>query len=163
MKLSVDNLHSNLEVDKNALDDEIMRQPQLFSDIGDYAIDAVAERDTAKEALEVVDAKLDIEWRKKLSSNAKVTEKMVANLVKTDVRHEKAFNAWLVAKSKSDRLEVLQKSFFMRANLLKALAQLYSSNYWMESSIKAPKATIESHYNANRVRISNARAAQGKP
>ena len=159
--IPISELREQLLIDKHALDDELIRQSQLFSEIGDQAVMAGAERDAAKENLEVTDSRLDTEWRKKLST-VKTTEKIINNHVKTDPRHEKAFELWLEAKSKADELENLQKSFLQRANMLKSLCQLYTSNYWMDSSIKPSKATEASHYAANRSRISNARAARGK-
>ena len=158
-RLSPSDLRAQLKIDKNALDEEVMRQPQLFSDIGEYEVEAQAELDAAKEYLETVDAKLDIKYRQQYKDE-KTTEKMFANLVKVDPDHEKAFNEWLDAKTKAAELGNLQKSFLQRANMLKALGQLYSSNYWMEASIKPSKTVEDSHYLANRTRIANARAAR---
>lgn len=161
-KLSPTELKSLLLINKHALDDEIIRQSQLYSDISDYAVQAEAERDAAKEDLEVVDAKLDIKWRKKLKDE-KSTETMFKNLVKTDPEHEKAFDVWLAAKSNADEMNNLKNSFLQRSNMLRTLGQLYTSNYWMESSIKPTHAQENAHYTANRQRIATARAARVRP
>jgi hypothetical protein len=156
-------LQQYLQIDKTALDDEIMRQPSLFFEISEQLADALAERDAAKEELNNVDADLDAVWRKKLSKGTvRVTEKAVSNLVQTSKDHEDAFNAWLNAKTKADKLQALKDAFQTRSYMLRDLVALYSANYYEESSIKPTRATEASHYAANRMRISNARASKGK-
>jgi len=67
MSFSPADLKKRLAIDKMALDDDVMEQPALFDDVSDQLADAIAERDAAKEDLTVVDAELDINWRRKLA------------------------------------------------------------------------------------------------
>jgi len=156
-------LKQHLAIDKSILDDEVVRQPVLFYTISEVLTDAIALRDGAKEELAAVDAEMDSMWRKRLSKNdARVTEKMVQNCVQCSNEHEKAFNAYLEAKTNADKLLALKEAFQQRSYMLRDLVSLYSSNYYEASSIKPTKATEASHYNANRMRMSNAREARGK-
>ena len=157
-------LQQQLAIDKSVLDDEVVRQPMLFYMISELLTTALAERDALKEELQAIDADLDFKWRKRLAKDkaAKVTETLIKNHVQTSEDHEKAFAAWLDAKTKADRLQALKEAFHQRSYMLRDLVSLYSANYYEEASVKPTKAQDASHYAANRQRISNARAARGK-
>jgi len=142
------------------LDDEVVRQPVLFYTISEALTDALALRDGAKEDLAAVDAQMDSIWRRKLLKNdTKITEKMVQNHVQCSPEHEKAFEAYLEAKTNADKLLALKEAFQQRSYMLRDLVSLYSANYYETSSIKLTQAMEASHYNANRMRMSNAREA----
>lgn len=162
MTLTLTDLQQQLAIDKSALDDEVIRQPVLFYTISELLTDAIAERDAAKEELNMTDADLDSEGRRKLAkSGDKTTEAMFKNYVQTHADHENAFKAWLIAKTKADKLLALKEAFQQRNYMLRDLVSLYSANYYEESSIKPSRAQEASQYAANRSRISNARAARG--
>ncbi len=160
---SIAELKEQLAIDKSCLDDEVIRQPVLFYAVSEQLTQAIAERDGAKEDLAAVNASLYAKWRKKLEGVAKrVTDTMLESYVQTDPDHEKAFDAWLAAKTKADQLEALKAAFQQRSYMLRDLVTLYSANYYEDASARPSKAQEASHYAANRVRMSNARAARGK-
>lgn len=160
---SIADLKEQLAIDKSALDDEVIRQPGLFYEVSEQLTDAIAERDGAKEDLASIDATLDAKWRKKFEGGTKrVTEGTIAACVQTDPAHEKAFDVWLTAKTKADQLQALKDAFQQRSYMLRDLVQLYSANYYEDTSMRPTKAQEASHYAANRQRISNARVARGK-
>ncbi|KAH0545501.1 hypothetical protein GP486_008443, partial [Trichoglossum hirsutum] len=147
-------------IDKTALDDEVIRQPVLFYTVSELLTDAIAERDTAKEALASVDAELNGQWRKKLAKQvARVTDSLLESCVTTSVEHEEAFKVYLDSKTKADKLFALKEAFQQRSYMLRDLVSLYSTNYYEDASLKPTKAQDASHYNANRARINNARVA----
>ncbi len=161
---SFEDLKANLNIDKNCLDDEVIRQPVLFYTISELLTDAIAERDAAKEELSMTDADLDNEGRRvltKADSKAKTTEAMFKNYVQTHQDHENAFKVWLDAKTKADKLLALKEAFQQRSYMLRDLVSLYSANYYEEASIKPSKTQEASQYASNRARMSNARAARG--
>lgn len=161
--LSLSDLQAQLAIDKSTLDDEVIRQPVLFYTVSEMLVDALAERDAAKEELNSVDADLDGIWRRKLEkAKAKATESVVKNHVQLSAEHEKAFNVYLIAKTKADRLAALKDAYQARSYMLRDLVSLYSANYYEDASVKPSKAQEASHYASNRSRISNARAARGK-
>lgn len=160
MTLSITDLQQQLAIDKSVLDDEVIRQPVLFYTVSEMLTDALAEKDGAKEDLAATDAHLDSKWRKALKDEAKVTDKMVASKVQTDPVHEKAFDAWLAAKLKADKLTALKEAFQSRSYMLRDLVSLYSANYYEEASVKPTKMQEASQYGANRQRMANARDAR---
>jgi ATP phosphoribosyltransferase regulatory subunit HisZ len=162
VEVTLEDLKQQLAIDKSSLDDEVIRQPVLFYNISEQLTEAIAERDGAKEDLASTDAGLDNKWRTKLKALPKVTEAMVSNHVLTDPEHEKAFDVYLAAKTKADKLQALKEAFQQRSYMLRDLVSLYTANYYEDSAIKPSRAQEASHYAANRARISNARVARGK-
>lgn len=162
--LTLTDLQEQLAIDKSCLDDEVIRQPMLFYSVSEMLVDALAERDAAKEELNSVDADLDGIWRRKLGREPKnkLTEAMVKNHVQLSAEHEKAFDVYLKAKTKADRLTALKEAFQARSYMLRDLVSLYSANYYEDASVKPTRAQEASQYASNRSRISNARAARGK-
>lgn len=163
MALTFDQLRSRLAIDKNMLDDEVIRQPSLFYEISELLTDASAERDAAKEELAMVDAELDQYYRTTYAKKGeKATESMIKNSVQSDKRHGAAFAEYLALKNKADRLLALKESFSQRSYMLRDLVSLYTSNYFESESIKPTRTQEASHYAANRQRIANARQAKAK-
>lgn len=162
MSLTIADLQAQLAIDKSVLDDEVIRQPVLFYTISEMLTDALADKDGAKENMAVIDADLDNEGRRVLAKKFdKVTETMVKNYVQTHLDHEKAFDEYLDAKTKSDKLLALKEAFQQRSYMLRDLVSLYSANYYEDASVKPTKAQEASHYAANRNRMANARSARG--
>lgn len=159
MAQSLNELHKHLEIDKSALDDEVIRQPSLFYMVCEQLVEASADRDAAKEHLATVDAELDAHFR---ALPTKTTDKGVLSQVQTSKKHQDAFDDWLAAKTHADKLQVLKDSFQQRSYMLRDLVSLYTANYYQDASIQPSKAQEASQYAANRVRIGNARAARDK-
>jgi hypothetical protein len=156
MPFSTQELKRRLAIDKLALDDAVIEQPTIFSDVSDQLAEAIAERDSAKEELTVIDAQLDTSWRRKLSGvGTRVTDRLIASHVATSPEHAKAFDIYLKTKTKADKLTGLKESFKQRSDALRSLASLYAANYFEVSSLKPLQN--DSRYVANRARISDAR------
>jgi uncharacterized membrane protein YheB (UPF0754 family) len=154
-------LKQRLEIDKNALDDEIIRQPQLYYEISEQLANAIAVRDSLKEETNTTDADLDGMWRKQLASlKGKVTEAMISNHILTSTQHETAFQAWLTAKTHADKLQALKEAFQQRSSMLRDLVSLYTANYYQTTSMKPSQAAEASHYAANREHMAKARKAK---
>ena len=157
MKLDLIAFHEYLKINKHNLDEEIVRQAELFGEIGDAYVDAAAQRDAAKEALACVDAELDGDIRSN-AGDIKITETMVKNEVILHPKHIKAFDAWLDAKLIADKFGVVKEAFAQRQYMLRELAGLYQSNYYQDKAIKGDARTDAVVYKRHRERIGEARA-----
>ena len=161
--MEIDKLKTLLAINKNALDEEISQQPMLFYDIAEACVEAMAERDTAKEALATVDAKLDGLVRSALDkSKEKVTEAMVKNSIQMHKEHMVAFEAYMRAKSDADLILALKEAFGQRGYMLRDLCQLYVSGLYEQNSVRETAATDRAAYKATRERLSVARAQAAK-
>src|SRR5258707_13843885 len=105
----IENLRNYLEIDKHSLDDELVKQPSLFFDVSDAYVEAVAECDSCKEELATVDAELDGAVRLRLEhGDKKVTEAAVKHAIQTDEKHGAAFDTFILAKVRADKLKALK-------------------------------------------------------
>lgn len=151
-------LRDRLRIDKSQLDREVSEQPVLFYSAAEAYEDAVAERDTLKEALESVDAELDGVVRAKLDGkHDKITEAMVKSGIQLSPKHEKAFASFLEAKTRASKLEAMKDAFKQRGYMLRDLASLYVSSYFEQSSIRGTNSTDRAVYEGQRERLAQAR------
>jgi hypothetical protein len=147
-----------LEVDKGALDDEIVRQPSLFFEVSEAYAEAAATRDGFKDQLATVDAELDAKIRAELG-DAKVTESMVKGKVQTAPEHEKAFTDWLMSKERADQFGALKEAFQQRSYMLRDLVSLYTANYYEQNAIKTDASSDALVYRHKRAKLATAREA----
>jgi hypothetical protein len=161
--MEINELKALLAINKNGLDEEISRQPMLFFDVAEACVDAMAERDAAKEELASADAELDGLVRTALNkSEDKVTEAMVRNSIQMHKKHVDAFDAYMGAKTKADMLLALKEAFGQRSYMLRDLVQLYVSSYYEQNSVQGTAAQDKIEYNSTRKRLSVARERTGK-
>lgn len=151
-------LKERLRIDKSQLDREVSEQPVLFFDAAEAYEEAVAERDTLKEQLASIDAELDGVVRAKLEKrHDKFTEAMVKNGIQLDPKHEKAFQAYLDAKTRAGKLESMKEAFKQRNFMVRELASLYVASYFEQSSIQGTNSTDKVVYEEQRKRLASAR------
>ncbi len=154
-------LKERLRIDKSQLDREVSEQPMLFFDVAEAYEEAVAERDGLKEALATIDAELDGAVRVKLEKrHDKYTEAMVKNGVQLDPKHEKAFQAYIDAKTRAGKLESMKEAFKQRNYMVRELASLFVASYFEQSSIQGTNSTDRAVYEEQRQRLARARKSR---
>ena len=159
----INELQGYLEIDKHALDDEIVKQPTLFFKASEAFAEAVAERDACKEELATVDAELDGEVRHRLETRGdKVTEAIVKNEIQTHKKHGPAFDTYILAKTRADKLQALKEAFQQRGYMLRDLASLFVASYYDNSSIQGNSKTDAAVYNRHRQRLADARDSRNR-
>lgn len=160
MAMHYDDLRKRLQIDKRDLDTEIAQNPEMFADAGDMTTDANSERDTAKEALDQMDAELYFKCKEDLEEEGgKPTETAIKMAVEMHMDHIKATDRYLDAKRKAEKLGVLKESFQMRSYALKDMAGLYVANYFTTDSVRRgpadeyrSKAVMDRHREGRRER-----------
>lgn len=142
----------HLAIDKSALDDEIMEQPQHFFDVSEASTEVASIRDELSEAVKRVDADLDNHVRATLADKGKVTEAMVAAAIRTHPHHIKAHTEYLTAKLLADKLGALKESYGQRAYMLREMCSLYVSGYFGQTA-SAVSRDSDLVYDAQRNRL----------
>jgi hypothetical protein len=150
--MNLDEYRNYLVIDKHKLDDELKHQASLFYTISEACMQAIAERDYLKEMLARADADCDADIRNAFKDE-KITEAMVKNEILGQKTHKKAFDDWLVAKTKADQLEALKEAFRQRGFMLRDLCQLHVSQYYGDISVQGTNATDTARYNERRERL----------
>jgi translation initiation factor 2B subunit (eIF-2B alpha/beta/delta family) len=129
----------------------------LIHQICDECAEAIAYRDSKKEALDTVDAELDAEIREALAKNSKVTESIVKGAIQVHHKHEEAFNEYNQAKLAAAKAAALERAITTRSDALKELSKLYISGYFAIDSTKRNVDAQEIVYNKRRELLASKR------
>jgi hypothetical protein len=130
------NYEDDIKIDRENLDGEFLKQPQLVFQYCKLEADAIQERDKLKEELKITEAAL---FEKIQNSGEKIT--VSATQAKVDMSDERVK---VVAKliGAEHNLNILQgviKAFDHRKSALENLVQLWMRDYF--STPKNPKGT----------------------
>ncbi len=158
MTVDIDEFRRYLAIDKQALDDEVMKQPALYYEVSEAYAQAVAERDVLKEELAVTDARLYGSNRK---ADAKATDTAIKSRINIESSHQQAFSEYVEAKEYADKLGALKDAFNQRSEMLKALGRLYASNYFEQMALKPTQSTDAMVYRRQRERLTLQRKGKG--
>ena len=157
----MEDLRPRLQLDKHALDDELIQQASMLHSVSEAYEEAMAERDDLKEKLATVDAELDQSIRDDAEEhNEKLTEGTIKAKIQADVEHKKAYFLFASAKLKAGKLQALKDAFKERGYMLRELCSLYLSNYFEHNSVKPTQITENASYKRARVRLADTRAKQ---
>ena len=161
---------NDLWINRDALDDDLVRQPQLFYQASEEHARLVSERDAAKTHLEEVDAKLSREIREQFESDGrKITEAVVAAEISLRSEHRAATAELNDLRLETDRAVAMKEAFSQRAYALKDLAGLFSAGYWQSASARGPetreaqeRAIQENRKSVSQVRRERLQKKEGK-
>jgi hypothetical protein len=160
--MKLDEAKKRLRIDKHDLDEELIRQPELFFEVSERVTQAIAERDALKEELANVDAELDKEVRAKLTKNLeRFTEAMVKNAIQTHKKHATAAENYLEAKNEADNWVALKEAFHQRRYMIQELCGLYLGNYFQRTAVSG-SVTQEAGYSITREKLANRRASRDR-
>jgi hypothetical protein len=134
-----DDLIAELEfamlVDKDALDDALIQQPDLIYRVSKTIVERVSQRDAAHQDHREAEALADAEVRRDASI---AEEKVTADAVKASVRvHPKVIRAADKLAELTYRVNqwgALKEAFVARGHVLRDLVSLHGNNYWSDAS-----------------------------
>lgn len=133
--MTPEDLRTELSIDQNQLDHELIANPGLCADVGLAFVRAVSERDAKKDNLKAQLAKLAIHLREEMLTNGeKVTEKAVEAAVGAHPDNAKLHEELRLATLKAAELEVMRGAFSTRSSMLRDLVSLYGTDYQMNTS-----------------------------
>lgn len=136
-----DELRRRLRIDKNALDDEVEQQPEIYGDVGDAAAMAKSQVESLEEQLKELESELDGRIRSD-HSDERITENEIKALIAADPRRKEMVIDILNAKHLQRKLEALTTSFRHRSYALRDMVDLYLSSYY---SSRSASGTKEAH------------------
>jgi len=133
---------SDFAVDKDDLDGEWVRQPELYHDYAVKLADARLEMETKKNRLEVIQANLDNEIREDPSEFGltKVTEGAIKAVIVQHPKYEKALERVNQARHAVDILVAATQALDHKKKALENLVYLHGQNYF-----SSPRARGEDH------------------
>jgi hypothetical protein len=137
----MENYDSAIIIDKHALDDCVVQQPELFYRVAERLALEISLRDEIKDRLTVVQAEADAQIRRDAEiGEIKVTESAIKMEV---VRHPDVIivRDMLAALNKSvGLLQALKESYSQRSYMLKELVSLHLASYYGDETATASGA-----------------------
>jgi hypothetical protein len=125
----------DLEINKNALDNEWLSQPNLFFKYAKESAKADADAKRAKENLEVVDAELYLSIKRKADSTGdKTTEAGIKSQILNSDEHKKASDDLNNALEESKLLSLAVEAMNQRKYALENLVRLHLAGYYSSPS-----------------------------
>lgn len=130
-----DRYESMLTIDKHALDDELLEQPQYYSDVSQRLATCISYRDEAKDNLEGVRAMLDQRIRREVPDDAKKpSETAIASMVIQQSEYQKAKDEHAAWTDRYNRWMGLKEAIIQRGYALKDLVALFVADYFARNS-----------------------------
>jgi creatinine amidohydrolase/Fe(II)-dependent formamide hydrolase-like protein len=126
------NYHADLEIDRDSLDTEFLRQPGMYFRYSEALTQAEADRDHAKERLDVLWAQLDAAVRKNPARYGldKVVEAAVNNAIVLQSVYQKAKQAYIELVKRASLLTAAVRAMVQRKDSLEGLARLAVAGYF---------------------------------
>ena len=156
---SRDDLRQYLSIDKNALDECLMEQPQIYAQVADSVANAEADRDSLQLTFDETWAELDktVRSRPLQEAEKRLTDKAIEQQLRT-LPKIKALSLGLQdAKREAKLWRALEKAFEQRADMLKKLVDLHlrsTYGYALESGVMSSR----SNYVNNQAEVNRAAA-----
>lgn len=121
----------DLKIDENDLDEECLKQPVLFEHYTQKLTPLYELRDEIKLEVERFAAKLDGVIREAASADGKkITETMIQNEIIRNIQYCDLQQKYIKVCTEVKEGEIIRDSFQQRRDMLKILAELYTSGYW---------------------------------
>lgn len=148
-----------LQIDRDGLDEALIRQPQLIFEVSEARARAVSYRDGLKDDLKRISAEAIADMREEaLKEGKKVTETQLAADVNRHPAVVKATREYNAACFEADQWEALKQAFHDRTHILRELADLWIAGYFTSSSVRASSNDVRNQeYNENRAKLREAR------
>lgn len=138
-------LRTGLIIDRNALDEELVRQPVLFQEVSEKFVIAQSEAAGAKEKIAGVDATLAHDLRTKWNNTGeKFTEGKLDEAVQSSPKHIVAYQHWSNLARRAAYLGALKDSYDQRSRMLRELGQLFVAGYFSRATSGVAKRETDS-------------------
>jgi hypothetical protein len=132
------NFGDSIKIEKDNLDGEFLRQPQLVFKFGKMEADADKEVNELEQKLKVAEAEA---YKSARNSTEKITEKAIQSVIDSSDEVRKISNDLIKARYNKKIMAAVVKAFDHRKSALENLVQLWMRDYF--STPKNPKGTEE--------------------
>ena len=133
---------ADFQIDENALDQEWIKQPSLFSKYAKTAADARMEMDEAKNSLEVIKAEVSVSIRREPETHglAKVTEASLKELVECCDQVRVANTILIEQRHHYEIMQAAVGAMDHRKKALEGLVSLFLADYYSQPRAKSSGA-----------------------
>jgi hypothetical protein len=138
-----------LSIDEDRLDEEWLRQPELYNDYAVRLADARLEFDEAKIALDLMESEVAAKIRLKPERAGldpdKLSEKAIASAIPKDPEFRKAQRALLDARHSMDVAQAAVTALEHKKRALTMLVELHGQNYFSTPARPKTQMGREAH------------------
>ncbi len=121
-----------LRIDKDNLDEELVRQPTYFADVADRVAWSINVRDGVRELQKEVEARLFTYYK---NAEDKVTDKAATLLVEQDPQYIDCRTVYKQATADAMRWEGLREAWRQRGSVLRDLVQLHVTGHYQQTGM----------------------------
>jgi hypothetical protein len=133
--LTAADLEKLLRIDRNALDEACIIQPDAFYRVAKRLALAISQRDQASMRLKETEAEVDGDIRHEAAvHDEKVTDKAVEARKRIDKKVLDAQDAYHEISNEVGRLTALKEAFQQRSTMIKAMIELHITGYYSDPS-----------------------------
>jgi len=128
----------DLHIDKYSLEEALLGQAELYAKWNAKWAEAIKEKRSEKEALEIVRSKLDQKARKSweiLGFPKQPTDQMVNNWIPNQIEYKEQMILYIEASYRANVLEGAKWGFDNRSRALTDLVKLYLSGYYADEKM----------------------------
>jgi hypothetical protein len=141
-------LRTGLRIDKHALDDALIQQPELYREIAELLPLEISRKDAAKLALAQIEAIVDAEVREDArKAGDKITEKEIDAQKTLDKRVVLAQKELIAINRRVGEVAALRASYEERSKALEGLIHLYKTGYWNDANRDYQERRARDHTN----------------
>lgn len=152
-EFSLEDAKESLQINRNRLDSMCSEHPQSFFNVSEALAKAIDLRDTLKDELGKVSARLSKDIRQEFVLNGeKITEVRLEQEVLLRREYTSSFEDYMEAKLNADYWQGMRDSFMQRGRMLQEVCQLHLAGYFSEIAVKTPEIEKVS-YDGARKRI----------
>lgn len=128
MSKNMDRLRDALVIERDALSECLIEQPQLYYDVASGHAESVARRDALKLDSEEAQAEVDKRIRADaVAKDTKLTEAAIQQQLKLDAKVTELAHRSLQAREEADRWAALREAYQQRSFMLRELVALHVS------------------------------------
>lgn len=128
--LTFEDLENGLQIDRNALDEGIIQQPDFFYRVAKMLAMAISQRDEAKTQVAEAEAEADQRIRSHIREDEKVTEGDVKAQIRTDKKVKAAITKHLDLVREVNELDALKEAYKQRSYAFNQLNDLQMMGYF---------------------------------
>lgn len=143
-----EDLAADRTVDPNQLDIEAARQPELFFKWAERAIEAKIDMEQKKAALDLLEAKINLECRKtpKKFGLDKVTEGAIAAAIQCNEEYIQLQKSFFDARKLSGLLDKAVEALEQKKRMIEVLITLHGQQYFAGPSVPRDLASAWKEY-----------------
>ena len=151
-----------MKIDRWALDEALENQVAIYYKVSMEYADAVSMRDQKKEELAILNAELQLAYRRAYENDGvKYTVDVINSEVIGDDSYKQVNDEYLSSKHAVEQLSATKGAFEQRSYMLKEMCNLFTAGYWAQTSVKGSAHTAdEQNYESYRQKSKLARAGK---